>query len=138
MKGKGKRGSRQVPEMLYTSSLLVDLLNYREHIQVHGRKIAVFIFLYNFESILFVKAHCLFLGVYGDISASNFLGEVMNFAYCSQEQISPYSRSGELFIHRHSGNFYSRILLITIIIDGVLFFHELDLYGVSNQGEEPG
>ena len=43
------------------SSFLLNPLNYRIHVQVHGRKIAVFILLDDFKSILFIKAYCLSL-----------------------------------------------------------------------------
>ena len=43
------------------SSFLLNPLNYWIHVQVHGRKITVFIFLYNFKSVLFIKAYCLSL-----------------------------------------------------------------------------
>ena len=69
--------------------MLEDLLNYWEHIQVHGREIAIFISFYIFKSVLFVKAYCLVLGVHRDVSASNFLGEAMYFAYSSKELYLP-------------------------------------------------
>ena len=43
------------------SSFLHHFLNYGIHVQVHGWKIAAFIFFYDLKAIFFIEAYCLFL-----------------------------------------------------------------------------
>jgi hypothetical protein len=54
-------GGSELPPNAPVSSFLLHPLDYRIHVKVHGRKIAVFILFDDFKSILFIEAYCLSL-----------------------------------------------------------------------------